>query len=185
MKSVYVMPLLFSVVESVNEIQNEPVSGNSFPGVYEVVWVSVCNSCLVLEPFCLEVSGNESSFGLEQHLEQEENVSENMMANESLDEPCRALGPENESERWTMYIFFCVRVSSNEIQKQKESGVWEREISIAMVISSLSMICLVLSVSVVLANESSCVLGPSCATGSGNGLNSLSSSNNWTRCCFG
>jgi hypothetical protein len=48
--SVYVLLLLFSAVESVNGKQNEPGSGNSFPGVYEVVLVSVCNFCPVQGP---------------------------------------------------------------------------------------------------------------------------------------
>ena len=49
MESVYVLHLLFWVGESVNERQSEPESVSSFLGVYEVVSVSVCNSCPVPE----------------------------------------------------------------------------------------------------------------------------------------
>jgi hypothetical protein len=126
------------------------------------------------------VSESESSFELEQLRVREANASENMMANESLDEPCRAL-EENESGRWTMCTSFCARVSLNVTRKRKENGVSERETSIETVISTVSRICLVRSVSVVLVNESSCVLGPSCEREIENGLNNLSGSSSWTR----
>lgn len=124
------------------------------------------------------MSESESSFELEQLRGQEENGNGNMMVNESRHELCRASEVENESAKWTMCIFFCVRASLNEIQKQKESGVLERGISIETAISSMSRICLGLFVSVVLVNESSCVLGPSCERESENDLNSSSSLNN-------
>ena len=111
-------------------------------------------------------------------------MNENMMANENLHEPCRVSGVGNENERWTMCIFFCVRGSLNETQKQKESDVLEGEISIVTAISSMSRICLVLNVLEAWENESSCVLCPSCEMESGNGLNNLSSSNSWTHYYF-
>jgi hypothetical protein len=49
--SVYVLLLPFSAAESVNETQSEPGSGNSFPGVCEVVLLSVCNFCLAPGPY--------------------------------------------------------------------------------------------------------------------------------------
>jgi hypothetical protein len=48
--SACVLPLPFSAVESVNETQGEPGSENSFPGVCEVVLVSVCNFYLAQGP---------------------------------------------------------------------------------------------------------------------------------------
>jgi hypothetical protein len=168
-------------VESVIGKQSEPGSGNNFPGVYGVVLVSVCNFCPVQGPCGWGVSESGSSFEPEQLRVQEANVSESMMANESLDEPCRALGEENESGRWTMCIFFCARAFLNETRKQKENGVSGRETLIGTVILTVSRICLVQSVSVVLVNESSCVLGPSCEREIENGLNNLSSSSSWTR----
>lgn len=161
------------------------MSENSSPDVYEGVLLSVSSSCLSLGLCGQGVSVSESSFELEQFHEQEASVSENMTANESLHEPCRASGVENESERRTMCIFSCVRASLNEIQKQKESGVLGRGISIETAIASMSKICLVLSVSAVLVSESSCVLGLSCETGNENGLNSSSSLNSWKHCYSG
>jgi hypothetical protein len=115
------------------------------------------------------VSESESSFELEQLRVQEANVSENTMASESLDEPCHVLGEENENEKWMMCIFLCAQAFLNETQKQKESVVLERGTSIETAILTVSRICLVLSVSVVLANENSCVLGLSCETESESG----------------
>jgi hypothetical protein len=125
------------------------------------------------------VSESESSFELEQLHVREANASENVMANESLDEPCRASGQENG--RWTMCISFCARVSLNETRTRMESDVSERVTSIETAIETVSRIYPVRSVLVVLVNESSCVLGLSCETVIENGLNSLSSSSSWTR----
>ena len=60
------------------------------------------------------MSESESSFELEQLHVQEANVSENMMASEILDEPCHALGKENENGKWMMCIFFCAQAFLNE-----------------------------------------------------------------------
>jgi hypothetical protein len=68
-----------------------------------------------------------------------------------------------------MCIFFCAQAFLNETQKQKESVVQARETLIETAILTVSKICPVLSVSVVLVSENSCVLGPSRETESESG----------------
>lgn len=97
--SVYVLHLLFWVVESANEKQSGLVIENDCPDVYEVVSVSGYSFCPALGPYEQEVTGSGNSFVLWQLYEEEASESENMMVNENLGESCPVSKVENESEK--------------------------------------------------------------------------------------